>query len=281
MTVAEATGAGLGGVFKDLQRHDEPGAEWFAAAQQWSVTMPLHVREHLASSALIGGVMFGGGTVAPETGWAAVAGFSRGSMVTLDAGRLDDEGVWTPVQWRDAEQPSPAVELVVSQATAGALGAFLSRVWRTATLAGWPDATPVAGEEATAAGTATLADLARALVDVPAAVEVERAEVPALSDDPFVNVRRLFALTVGQLARLFGVTERQAHRYLREGLPDSRRALADALVAVGLTVVGGLGADGARAWLFSGTPSSAQLAASGRIAELRDRAEALRDSPAT
>jgi hypothetical protein len=91
----------------------------------------------------------------------------------------------------------------------------------------------------------------------------------------------LFALTVGQLGDLFGVTERQAHRYLREGLPENRRSLANALTAAGLTVIGGLGAHGAQRWLFSGAPTAAQLAASGQIDELRERAEALRDSPAT
>jgi hypothetical protein len=102
-----------------------------------------------------------------------------------------------------------------------------------------------------------------------------------LTDDSLENTRRLFALTVAQLAELFGVTERQMHRYLREGLPDNRRALADALTAVGLTVIGGLGAHGARRWLYSGEPTAAELAERGRIDELTTRAQALRDSPVT
>jgi hypothetical protein len=52
-------------------------------------------------------------------------------------------------------------------------------------------------------------------------------------------------------------------------------------VAIGLTVIGGLGAAGARRWFFSGDPTAAQLAKQGRVDELRARAEALRDSPVT
>jgi hypothetical protein len=128
---------------------------------------------------------------------------------------------------------------------------------------------------------AELVRLARGMSDVPAAVAVERPPVPELTDRPLENARRLFGLTVGQLADLFGVTERQMHRYLRDGLPENRRALADALTAVGLTVIGGLGAEGARRWLFSGEPTGAQLAKRGGIAELAARAEGLRDSPIT
>ena len=56
------------------------------------------------------------------------------------------------------------------------------------------------------------------MTDVPAVVRVERPEVPDLTDDSLENTRRLFALTVAQLAELFGVTERQMHRYFLRGL---------------------------------------------------------------
>ncbi|MGO9496649.1 MAG: MerR family transcriptional regulator [Solirubrobacteraceae bacterium] len=117
---------------------------------------------------------------------------------------------------------------------------------------------------------------------VPAAIAVPRPEVPALGDSPLENVKTLFGLTAGELARLFGVTERQVRRYLAEGnLPRSRQRLAEALMAVGLTVIGGLGTTGAREWLYGGEPSAAELAGQGRIDELASRAYALRDSPFT
>jgi hypothetical protein len=123
--------------------------------------------------------------------------------------------------------------------------------------------------------------VARAMSDVPAYVAVGRHDVPDLTDEPLENVRRLFGLTVAQLADLFSVTERQMHRYLREGLPEARRSLADALVAIGLTVIGGRGVDGARAWLYGGRPPRAELTKQGRIHELADEADAYRDSPFT
>ncbi len=124
--------------------------------------------------------------------------------------------------------------------------------------------------------------MARGMTAVPAAIAVPRPEVPALGDSPLENVKTLFGLTAGELARLFGVTERQVRRYLAEGnLPRSRQRLAEALMAVGLTVIGGLGTTGAREWLYGGEPSAAELAGQGRIDELASRAYALRDSPFT
>jgi hypothetical protein len=132
-----------------------------------------------------------------------------------------------------------------------------------------------------AAATRNIARLARQMAATSPAVDVDLPPVPELGDDPAENVRHLFGLTVAQLADLLGVTERQMYRYREGPVPEDRRELLDALVAVGLLLIGGLGADGARQWLYSGRPSAAQLLHEGRSGEVRDRAEALRDSIAS
>jgi hypothetical protein len=124
--------------------------------------------------------------------------------------------------------------------------------------------------------------MARGMTAVPAAIAVPPPEVPELGESALENVKTLFGLTASELARLFGVTERQMRRYLADGnLPGGRQRLADALMAVGLTVIGGLGTAGARDWLYGGEPSAAELAEQGRIDELASRADELRDSPFT
>ena len=145
-----------------------------------------------------------------------------------------------------------------------------------------------AGEEATTDVAAIPPDdaavmrlAARSAAAATPAVAVERPQVPDLSGDPVADVRALYGLTYAQLASLLGVTERQVHRLDAERLTAARRELLDALVAVGLILVGGLGPDGAWRWLEAGSPSGIDLVRQGRDAELRGRAEQLRDSVAT
>jgi hypothetical protein len=113
------------------------------------------------------------------------------------------------------------------------------------------------------------------------AVAVERPEVPETTGDPLDDVRALYGLTYAHLASLLGVTERQVHRLDAERLSPERRELLDALVAVGLIIIGGLGPGGAWRWLETGSPPGIQLLHESRYAELRARAERLRDSVAT
>lgn len=130
-------------------------------------------------------------------------------------------------------------------------------------------------------GAPALRDLALQAVGDGAAVAVERPTPPVLSDAPVANIRVLFDLTWAEFARLFGITERHAHRWQSTGVPEDRRRAVDALQAVGLTVIGGLGPVGAKLWLRSGVPTGEQLVADGRIDELVARADALTDSPLT
>jgi hypothetical protein len=114
-----------------------------------------------------------------------------------------------------------------------------------------------------------------------AAVEVDAAEVPELTDEPVENVKRLFDLTYADLARLFGITERHVYRWRDERVPAERADVVNALQALGLTVIGGLGPEGARKWLFGGEPSPADLVTAGRVDELKALADKYRDSAFT
>lgn len=286
MPITHGTGEGLTTLFTELRlresrygpwEHAHPGAAGAGEVGQGdaggtSVTMPLHAREGLTINVLATGVMLSAGTASGDERWAGMVA-ARGSLVMLDTGRISTQGVRMPFMPLDSDHREAAVRVRVSDVMAAEL---LRGVFAAPAESPQDDPEDVPGEPPLA-----MEHVARSMTDVAAAVPVARPTVPELTGEPLENVRRLFALTVGQLGDLFGVTERQAHRYLREGLPENRRSLANALTAAGLTVIGGLGAHGAQRWLFSGAPTAAQLAASGQIDELRERAEALRDSPAT
>lgn len=282
MTVTAGTGADLPDLFADARDDEERWvADWllaparpFAGAVMASATVPMHVREGIALSGLCAG-MVTAGTASGDEGWAGTLVAARGLVRLLDSGRIQEDGVRRPLR-----PDAPHQTLLFTHAFS--VGVDPTHVVESTPLyPGVSQRAPSPERPADPEPASELARMARGMRDVPAAVEVERPPVPELTDDSLENARRLFALTVAQLADLFGVTERQMHRYLREGLPDNRRALADALTAVGLTVIGGLGARGAQRWLFSGEPTAAELAQQGRIAELTARADALRDSPVT
>jgi hypothetical protein len=131
------------------------------------------------------------------------------------------------------------------------------------------------------ASAASMSELADAIARETPAVDVEPREVPVLTDNPVNDARALFNLTFEEFARLFDITERQAHRWANGGVPAERRTQVDALISVGLILVGSLGADGSHAWLQAGEPTSADLLRGGDVEALVARADALRDSPAT
>jgi hypothetical protein len=292
VTVTSGTGAGVPDLFAEAHGHNElRAADWLSISVQpfggamASATVALHVREGIALSGLSAGLVTAG-TASGEESWAGALVAARGCLRLLESARIE-EGVRRLLPLGEPHESAYALlaphRFAVAVDPTKTLGetmfGLLGRELGPAVAA--PAGAADDDDPADSAPGSGLARLAREMTDVPAAVEVERPEVPDLTDDSLENTRRLFALTVAQLAELFGVTERQMHRYLREGLPDNRRALADALTAVGLTVIGGLGAHGARRWLYSGEPTAAELAQRGRIDELTTRVQALRDSPVT
>jgi hypothetical protein len=137
------------------------------------------------------------------------------------------------------------------------------------------------GLDAPADDTQRMTGMAQAMAAAAPAVAVARPEVPELGDEPIENLRRLFDLTYAEVGALVGISERHAHRWHTDGVPEERRSVVDALQAIGLTVIGGLGPAGAKAWLRAGTPSGVQLVQTGRVAELAQRADAEKDSPFT
>jgi hypothetical protein len=120
--------------------------------------------------------------------------------------------------------------------------------------------------------------MAQAVAATAPAVAVERPQVPELGDEPIENLRRLFDLTYADIGTLFGISERHAHRWHTHGVPAERRSDVDALQAIGLTVIGGLGPAGANEWLRAGTPTGVELVQTGRVAELAQRADAEKDT---
>lgn len=259
-----------------------------------SHTVALHVREGISPDVQLAGIVIGGTATEAASPQTVLVG--SGELMLLDAWRVTPNGEHIRIaeldsrhvnrlltaeikllgdvsDWRLAATPYVAEPMSGSGATPeGILGAedFDHE------LSARPGRDPVAQPGQ------TMKAMARAMRDVPAAVSVPRPEVPELTGSSLEDAKRLFSLTAGQLAEIFGVTERQMRRYLSDGgLPPNRQSLADGLAAIGLTVVPGLGSRGAREWLYSGAPPGHELARDGRIAELSDRADALRDSPFT
>ena len=173
---------------------------------------------------------------------------------------------------------SGAVAAAVADAFAAAEDAPEGQVISVLPADAPPDADDGDGDEDAAA----MLRMARQAVESHGAtVEVPRPLVPELTDEPVENVRRLFDLTYAEFGRLFGITERHAYRWHEGNVPAARRRAVDALQAVGMTIVGGLGPQGAKLWLRSGRPTGAELLAAGRLDELIDRADEATDSPAT
>lgn len=250
-------------------------------------TVAMHVREGIHARGLSAG-MVTRGTGSDVTPWSEELA-CRGGVLMLDARRVREDGVLIRVvdftlgdaiSLPDAEEMAPAT--VDNSSPINVAGITLPPRGRAAADAIESDDPSEGDEGRRAEPQLAMEAMARAMTSVPAAIPVRRPEVPELTGTSLENAKRLFALTAGQLADMFGVTERQMRRYLAEGgLPESRRPLADALAAIGLTVIGGLGVRGAREWLYSGEPTGAELVKTGRITELTERAEALRDSPFT
>lgn len=128
----------------------------------------------------------------------------------------------------------------------------------------------------------TMSKIAQQAIAAGAAVGVDVPSVPDVdTNEPVSAIRRLFALTWADFAGMFGISERHAHRWRRDGVPEDRRDDVNALLATGLTIIGGLGPIGARRWLAAGDPSGEELVREGSVRDLYQRAVALKDSPFT
>jgi hypothetical protein len=104
---------------------------------------------------------------------------------------------------------------------------------------------------------------------------------PPLSGNLIDDVRAICGLTTQQVADAVGVTERRVLGLRKDKIPEERRPVLEALRAVGLTLVGGLGPAGVARWLTAGNPSALDLLKQGKVDEVRARVQRYEDSDAT
>lgn len=102
-----------------------------------------------------------------------------------------------------------------------------------------------------------------------------------LTDELVEDVQRTTGLTYGQIAQMFGISERAVAGWKQNGAPRHRESLLRALRAIGLILVGSLGTDGVSVWLRAGTPSRLQRLAAGDLESVVEEARDYEFSPAT
>jgi len=105
-------------------------------------------------------------------------------------------------------------------------------------------------------------------------------DIPTLTDNLVSDVRALTRLTSSDLGELAGVTERTILEWRRKGkVPPEHRALLQALRAIGLTLIGGLGRTGVNEWLtLGGDEAPLMLLQRGAVADVQKRVREFEDS---
>lgn len=102
-----------------------------------------------------------------------------------------------------------------------------------------------------------------------------------LTGNLVADVRTLTGLTNQQIADVTGVSERRVAGWRQRGdIPTERRRILEALRAVGLTLYGGLGAQGTARWLVAGRPSPLEQLKAGDADSVASRLYSIQDSPA-
>jgi len=135
-----------------------------------------------------------------------------------------------------------------------------------------------AGEPAPHGG---LAEEAAALaLDTPHVV-TPHASPPRLSNNLAEDVHVVAGLTWAQIAQVFKISERAAAGWRTQGVPPHRQETMEALRAIAVTLVGGLGSAGVARWLTTGRPSRLDRIIHGELASVVDEAKSYEDTPAT
>jgi hypothetical protein len=135
-----------------------------------------------------------------------------------------------------------------------------------------------ATEEATQSG--DLASRAAALAVEAPHVAAPAPPVPRLSGNLAEDVHAVAGLTWAQMADVFKISERAAAGWRTQGVPGLRRETMEALRAIGVILVGGLGPAGVAEWLTAGSPSRLQRLRAGEVAAVAEEAQSYRDTPA-
>ena len=112
-------------------------------------------------------------------------------------------------------------------------------------------------------------------------VEDEPLEPIQLTDNLVEDVQRTTGLTYAQIAQIFGISERAVASWKNSGVPRHREELMRALRAIGLILVGALGAEGVAAWFRAGQPSRITQLVQGGLESVIAQARSLEYSPAT
>lgn len=126
-----------------------------------------------------------------------------------------------------------------------------------------------------------LAEEAAALaVETPHVVALQPPP-PRLSDNLAEDVHVIGGLTWAQIAKVFNISERAAAGWRTQGVPPHRQETMEALRAIAVILVGGLGAEGVSRWLSAGHPSRLDRIGAGEVATVAEEAKSYRDTPAT
>lgn len=108
-----------------------------------------------------------------------------------------------------------------------------------------------------------------------------KVEPIELTDELVEDVQNTTGLTYGQIAQIFGISERSVAGWKQAGVPRHREPLMRALRAIGLILVGSLGPDGVSLWLRAGRPSRIERLAAGELRSVVEEARDYEFSPAT
>jgi hypothetical protein len=126
-----------------------------------------------------------------------------------------------------------------------------------------------------------LASQAAAFALAAPQVESTALPPPRLSGNLAEDVHDVCGLTWEQIAQVFKVSERAAAGWRTQGVPSHRQEVMEALRAIGVTLVGGLGAEGVAYWLTVGSPSRLERLRAGNVGAVAEEARAYLDGPAT
>lgn len=124
-------------------------------------------------------------------------------------------------------------------------------------------------------------NLAAEVATKKSAVESRLPDIPESSGNLVRDVCTLCGLTIWELGELIGRTERSVRRWHENRPPASVRPQLEAMQAIGLTLIGGLGSGGVRRWLTTGRPSPLERIRAGQVAEVAKQVRAYEDSVVT
>jgi hypothetical protein len=130
-------------------------------------------------------------------------------------------------------------------------------------------------------GTGGLAEEAAAFaLDTPHVVTPQPSP-PRLSNNLAEDVHVVAGLTWAQIAQVFKISERAAAGWRTQGVPPHRQETMEALRAIAVALVGGLGPAGVARWLSVGHPSRLDRITTGGVASVAEEARSYEDTPAT